>query len=399
MAARSSLLIMLGLLLCSPAHAFVGVASDGHSSLRSLDLVIAEGPKSATYTLSPTIDLRGRRATLLVPVPANAAALKTTSPGAVDAAFVKTSPRLEVYTPKDPCADIDDLYELTPKVHPTEAPGPIAAAKVQVSLLPTASAVKLDRWAKTAGLKLDAKTASALSTLARRGQRIIAYSFEAPKGGRGLRLPPIQWQATLQALPLALGASHSTPGQVLPIRLVLGHAERVLRPQAPIVDMGTSLSLPEVAFEDPRDLSQAAIAHLLRRRAKGSFIHLHTEQQVALPNDAAAQLGLPNTPTLSRYETRVAKGADLKPLTLKSVPFTYLFYTRWWIRRVWRQPLKCEQAARYQNIVRIQQRSELIALTALTGRPLVDLQQWSVERGYAQDAKGRLKPLPKPLRR
>lgn len=401
MLSRLCLALITLILLCpAPAPAFVGVASDGKASLRDLHLVIAESGAAVQHTLSARVDLRGTRITLLVPVqglvpgpaPAEAEA------AALDALLTLTSPRLEVFTPKDPCLDIDDLYALTPTVHPSEAPEPTAPGLSKVQVLTRADALDLGAWAKRQGLKLSAEGASKLSAQVKQGASILTFSFVPKRAGRGLRLPPLTWQAPLHALDLDLASAFVTPGQALPIQLVLAHAQQILQPKGAIFDMGTSLSLPEVAFEDPRDLTQAAISHGLRRKGRDSVMRLHVEQGLQVPPTARTALGLPPTPTVTRFALELGRGRARPPLELETRPFHYTFFTRWWFRRVWRQPLSCPQAPRYQNIVRLQQRAELMSLTALTGRPLADLQAWSVKRGYAQDAQGRLHPVKVKLR-
>ncbi len=386
---------LLSALSATPALGFVRVGAASKVTLRQLDLVVADQGSNARYTLAAHVDLRGKQVAVFVPIKG----LRPDSPKiadngqTLDALFELTSPRLEEYQPKDPCLDIQDLYEGNPRITKTAFPRTVSKGRSKITVLDPIAGQKIATWAKAQGLKLDAASARILQGQAHQGAYILVHSFTASRSGRGLRLPAIHWTAPRQSMDAALGAAQTTLGQTMKVRLILGHSDAALAPHGRIVDMGTSVSLPEVAFEEPKDLAQAAVNHSLRRAKPGTWIRLHVENNVDLPEDQRAQLGLPQYPLLTRYALRVGRASKPIELTLNPERFTFTFFSRWWFRRVWRKPLECGNATRYLNIVAMQQRAELMALTALTGRPLVDLNEWTHRRGYALKADGTLGPV------
>lgn len=396
MAARLILpLVLLGVLSSSPALSFVRLGAGTQATLRQLDLVIADSGTTAKYTLSAHVDLRGKNVAVFVPVMGlRPASPKVADSGqALDVLLELTSPRLEEYQPKDPCKNIEDLYEGDPKITKTAQPRPVSPGRSTLTVLDPIAALKIADWAKDHGLKLSPESAEALTKQARQGAYILVQNFSQARAGRGLRLPALSWNAPLQSMDAALGAAQVTLGQPLRVRLILGHTQSALQPEATIVDIGTSVSLPEVAFENPQDLAQAAVNHALRRKPSGTWIRLHVQANVELDAALQSQLGLPDHPIITRFALRVGRKAKPINLTLRPERFTFTFYSRWWFRRVWRKPITCDNSLRYLKIVAVQQRAELMALTALTGRPLVDLNEWSHSRGYALKPDGRLKPV------
>ena len=135
----------------------------------------------------------------------------------------------------------------------------------------------LEAWAKAQKVKLDEATKAALRPHLAADKPVLALTFRPKKAGRGLRLPAIQWTGRPAPLDLDLAADQTSPGQVLSVHLVLADVAGTATPDAPVVDLGTGISLPEVVFEAPRDLFRAAVAHALRREARPALLRVHAD--------------------------------------------------------------------------------------------------------------------------
>lgn len=101
---------------------------------------------------------------------------------------------------------------------------------------------------------------------------------------------------------------------------------------------------------------------------------------------------------VARYELRLGSRDGDRQVHLQPQIFKARHEPRWTFRRVWREPISCPIAPRYQRIVQIQQQSEVAAYIGLTGRPRQEILRQSAERGYAQRPDGRLDRV-KPKRR
>lgn len=396
MCARTLLFVTLTCLGAADAHAFVRVAGPQRASIRTLELAVALGDSSATYTLSGEVDASKRTLAVFVPVAGLVASSARAHPDAKGLAALRaaTGPRLEEHAALDPCVSIEQTHAQIPKVSSADRAEPARRARTTVEVLGRDRANALPAWAEAHGVKLDPASAAALADRLRRGEQVLAVVHRLVKPGRGVRLPAVSWRAPLQPLRLGLAADQISPGHLLRVHLMTAAPGAVLRPaNAEVVELPTKIALPEVALEDPEDLLRAAVLHTLRREDDGAALKVHQQPGLSLPAPLAKRLGLSDDAIPSRYAVQLGRGDDDRTLVLERGPMTLPHTTRWIFRRVWRRPLSCPAAPRYANIVRIQQRSEIMAMASLTGRKPAVILESSRARGYAQKADGSLAPV------
>lgn len=383
-------LLVAALALPAPAAA-MGRVVGAHATQSAVDVALAQGPDGVTVTTALEVDARGGPVAVLLPVEGLVAGSAAVAPSfaALDALVGATDPRLGVLEAKEPCANFEALYPADPS--PVPLPRPARVAPPGPWTLVTVDG----DWAAFEAahhVTVDASTRAALKARAPGGQ-VLALVGRLP-AGRGQWLGPVTWRqpSPPKTLPLTLGLDQVTPGRLLAARVFTAHPEQEWAVVgAPAVDLPGGIHLPEVALETPQDLARAAVQNALQRAGRGAVLRGFSGAGPEIPGATPGAV-------VARYELRLGSRDGDRQVHLQPQIFKARHEPRWTFRRVWREPISCPIAPRYQRIVQIQQQSEVAAYIGLTGRPRQEILRQSAERGYAQRPDGRLDRV-KPKRR
>lgn len=350
------------LMLPAPAWAFGVAQGPGKWRVDRTEVLIAKDGATTTVTARFRATTNARPTRLVLPLPATAALDSVKLVDGLDGIDAATTPRFVVRGAPDPCESASEVSVEAWRFPREAAP---LAAKHAVKAVDAAGLAKL-------GLKPVGEAT-----------RYAVLEITPKKSQRARWTRAVQWQFQGDA-PLAIERLEAWTPPGREHRLTLYTAGTSLRaPRGPVEPLGSPAPIAEVAFETPRDTAEAIVRHALRRAKDTGWIRTHADHI-----DANPPLGVGSKAVVARFEGLVNKGTP--PLSLASTTFIQAQDSGWLIRRKWRGGDKCI-TPRWVNGVRIEQTSELRAYATLTGRPLANIRQRSLERGYEMTAKGTLK--------
>jgi hypothetical protein len=348
-------------LVAPSASAMTRIASDGRATISELEVLI----EPDAWIVRARLDGNARRVALLFPIPGTPAA-SVVDPSILDRLDRETSPRLRLVEASDPCGEESEAFtEHWPERTTAPAPGFTADVIAPVRTAQLESALS--------DLSLDEESKIALARAVRDGSPLVRLTGPAPGKMRGFWTPPVRITIASRSLPLGFAAPHVTVGKNLRVDL---YARGSLGVRQKIVDLPSNINLPEITFEDPIDVFRAATAQTIRREGQGTAIRIFSGD-------------------VQRFHLEVGR-KDARTVVELGEQHAQPFSAYWFIRRVWRKPMACENP-RYLNIVRIQQKTEIQTYAAVTGRPQASVQTRMKERGYLM-SDGKLSPV-KPLGR
>ncbi len=356
--------IVMTLMVPAPAWAFGVAQGPGTWRVDRTEVLIAKDGAATTVTARFRATTNARPTRLVIPLPATAALESVKLVEGLEGLDAATAPRFVVRAAPDPCESASEVSVEAWRFSHEAAP---LAAKHSVKAVDAGGLAKL-------GLKPVGEAT-----------RYAVLEITPKKAQRARWTRAVQWRFQGDA-PLAVEQLEvwTPPGREHRLTLYTAGAS-LLAPRGPVEPLGTPAPIAEVAFETPRDTAEAIVRHALRRAEDTGWVRTHADHV-----DANATLGVGDKAVVARFEGLVKKGTP--PLSLASTTFIQAQDSGWIIRRKWRGGDKCI-TPRWVNGVRIEQTSELRAYATLSGRPLTNIRQRSLERGYELTPKGTLKKV------